>query len=143
AGTIVVLQDVTEQEELERSRREFVANVSHELRTPLTTIKSYMEALEDGALQDPSLSRKFIQVVRGETERMIRLVGDLLHLSKFDSKGASLAKEWTNIRAMLEEVADRFAFQLQQKAITIDIRAEEEVGEALVDPDQLDQVLDN
>lgn len=143
AGTIVVLQDVTEQEALERARREFVANVSHELRTPLTTIKSYMEALEDGALQDPALSRKFIHVVRGETERMIRLVSDLLHLSKFDSKGASLAKEWTDIRGMLEEVADRFAFQLQQKAISITLGIDEQVGEALVDPDQLDQVLDN
>src|SRR5690606_18253348 len=88
SGTIIVLQDVTEQEKLDEARREFVANVSHELRTPLTTIKSYMEALEDGAMDDPALSHKFIHVVRGETERMIRLVGDLLHLSKLDSKGA-------------------------------------------------------
>src|SRR5690606_41866981 len=129
--------------ELGRSWREFVANDTHELRTQLTSIKSYMDALVDDALQDPSLSRKFIQVVRGETERMIRLVGDLLHLSKFDYKGASLAKEWKNIRGMLEEVADRFAFQLQQKSISIALDIDGNVGEALVDPDQLDQVLDN
>lgn len=76
-GTIAVLQDVTEQEELEASRREFVANVSHELRTPLTTIKSYAEALDDGALEDPRLAGRFVGVIQNETERMIRLVTDL------------------------------------------------------------------
>jgi len=142
-GTIAVLQDVTEQEKLENARREFVANVSHELRTPLTTIKSYIEALEDGALEDAALSRKFTAVVRGETERMIRLVTDLLHLSKLDSKEASLAKEWTDVRGMLEEVADRFAFQFQQKSIKVNVRTEPDLDPVLVDPDQIDQVLDN
>ena len=55
-GSIAVLQDVTEQEKLEQARREFVANVSHELRTPLTTIKSYLEALDDGAIEEPQLA---------------------------------------------------------------------------------------
>jgi two-component system sensor histidine kinase VicK len=142
-GTVVVLRDVTEQEKLEQARREFVANVSHELRTPLTTIKSYMEALDDGALDDPSLSHKFISVVRGETERMIRLVGDLLHLSKLDSKKASLSKEWTNVYGLLEEVADRFAFQLQQKSIKIRVHSQIGLGQVFIDPDQIDQVLDN
>ena len=73
-----MLQDVTEQEKLEQSRREFVANVSHELRTPLTTIKSYAEALDDGALEEPELAARFVGVIRNETERMIRLVTDLL-----------------------------------------------------------------
>jgi two-component system sensor histidine kinase VicK len=142
-GTIAVLQDVTEQEKLEQARREFVANVSHELRTPLTTIKSYMEALDNGALDDPTMSNKFIGVVRNETERMIRLVTDLLHLSKLDSKQASIVKEWTDIRQMLEEVADRFAFQLQQKSISIEVIVEENLKPVWVDPDQIDQVLDN
>jgi two-component system sensor histidine kinase VicK len=142
-GTIAVLQDVTEQEKLEQARREFVANVSHELRTPLTTIKSYMEALDDGALADPDLSHKFIGVVRNETERMIRLVTDLLHLSKLDSKEASMVKEWTDVKEMLEEVADRFAFQLQQKQIRIEVIVEEPLAPVWVDPDQIDQVLDN
>ncbi|MEX1029018.1 MAG: cell wall metabolism sensor histidine kinase WalK [Paenibacillaceae bacterium] len=142
-GTIAVLQDVTEQEKLEQARRDFVANVSHELRTPLTTIKSYMEALDDGALDDPTLSHKFIGVVRNETERMIRLVTDLLHLSKLDSKQASIVKEWTDVKQMLEEVADRFAFQLQQKSMSIEVLTEEPLDPVWVDPDQIDQVLDN
>lgn len=142
-GTIAVLHDVTEQEKMERSRREFVANVSHELRTPLTTIKSYLEALDDGAIDDPSLSRKFVAVARNETERMIRLVTDLLHLSRFDSKQAILSKEQTNIVDMLEEVADRFSFQLQKKSIDILIMTEGDIPPLVLDRDQIDQVLDN
>ncbi|WNQ11477.1 cell wall metabolism sensor histidine kinase WalK [Paenibacillus aurantius] len=142
-GTIVVLQDVTEQEELEQARREFVANVSHELRTPLTTIKSYLEALEDGALEEPQLAQRFIGVTRNETERMIRLVTDLLHLSRFDSKQAMMSREWTDPAEMLEEVADRFAFQLQQRHIRIRQKVETRLKPVLVDRDKIDQVLDN
>lgn len=143
SGIIAVLQDVTEQEKLERSRREFVANVSHELRTPLTTIKSYLEALDDGAVEDTQLALRFVGVTRNETERMIRLVTDLLHLSRLDSKQAMLSKEWTSVPEMLEEVADRFSFQLQQKGIDIVIDIMPGVDHVSLDRDKIDQVLDN
>ncbi|MHA6531601.1 cell wall metabolism sensor histidine kinase WalK [Paenibacillus sp. BAC0078] len=143
AGTIAVLQDVTEQENLEESRREFVANVSHELRTPLTTIKSYVEALDDGALDDPQLAVRFVGVIRNETERMIRLVTDLLHLSRLDSKESSLRVQQTDISEMLEDVADRFSFQIRQKRIHISTRVRKEVESAWLDRDQIDQVLGN
>jgi two-component system sensor histidine kinase VicK len=142
-GTIAVLQDVTEQEKLEQARREFVANVSHELRTPLTTIKSYLEALDDGALEEPQLAQRFIGVTRSETERMIRLVTDLLHLSRLDSKQAMMSKETTRVSEMLEEVADRFSFQLRQRNIRIEIRVESGMPSILLDRDKIDQVLDN
>lgn len=143
AGTIIVLQDVTEQEKMEQSREEFVANVSHELRTPLTSIKSYLEALDDGAVEDPQLAKRFLGVTRNETERMIRLVTDLLQLSRLDSKQAVIAKEPANIETMLEDVADRFSFQLQQKSIDISIMIDKKIGMMDVDADQIDQVLDN
>lgn len=142
-GTIAVLQDVTEQEQLEASRREFVANVSHELRTPLTTIKSYTEALEDGAMEDPELGPKFASVIQNQTERMIRLVTDLLHLSRLDSKEAQLRKQPVSVMEMLEEVADRFSFQMQEKGIKPTLFIASEVGSAWADRDQIDQVLDN
>ncbi|GAB2716949.1 cell wall metabolism sensor histidine kinase WalK [Paenibacillus thermoaerophilus] len=142
-GIIAVLQDVTEQEKLERSRREFVADVSHELRTPLTTIKSYLEALEDGALDDPALAHKFVGVTRNETERMIRLVNDLLQLSRLDSRQWIVTKERTDIVDMLDEVADRFSVQTQNRNIRIHIQAESGVRYAWLDRDQIDQVLDN
>ncbi|GFR38211.1 PAS domain-containing sensor histidine kinase [Insulibacter thermoxylanivorax] len=142
-GIIAVLHDVTEEEKMENSRREFVANVSHELRTPLTTIKSYLEALEDGALEDPELARRFIGVTRTESERMIRLVNDLLHLSRFDSHQATMFKEPVEIQEMLEEVIDRFSFQLQQRDIRINLNIEPGMPLVSCDPDQIDQVLDN
>lgn len=142
-GIIAVLQDVTEQEKLEQSRREFVANVSHELRTPLTTIKSYAEALEDGALEDEQLGQRFVGVIRNETERMIRLVTDLLHLSRLDSKQAILRMRKTGVTEMLEEVADRFSFQMRQKSIRNRIVIESGVESIVLDRDQIDQVLDN
>jgi two-component system sensor histidine kinase VicK len=143
AGVIAVLHDVTESEKLEQARREFVANVSHELRTPLTTIKSYAEALKDGAMEETDLAGSFVAVIRSETERMIRLVSDLLHLSRFDSRREQLRPEQTNLSEMLEEVVDRFSFQLRQKAITANIRVEPKLQTAWLDRDGIDQVLDN
>jgi two-component system, OmpR family, sensor histidine kinase VicK len=142
-GIIAVLQDVTDQEKLEQARREFVANVSHELRTPLTTIKSYLEALDDGAIEEPQLASRFISVTRSETERMIRLVTDLLHLSRLDSKQSMMSKSPTLVSEMLEEVADRFSFQLRQRKIRIHIQVEPGVTSLVLDRDKIDQVLDN
>ncbi|WP_168123305.1 cell wall metabolism sensor histidine kinase WalK [Paenibacillus sp. HB172176] len=142
-GTIAVLQDVTDQENMEQSRRQFVANVSHELRTPLTTIKSYAEALHDGALEDHELSERFVGVISNETERMIRLVTDLLHLSRLDSNQAPLRRRETNIHDMLDEVADRFSFQLRQKSILASVHVGKGLNRAWLDRDQIDQVLDN
>ncbi|MBB3110888.1 two-component system sensor histidine kinase VicK [Paenibacillus phyllosphaerae] len=143
SGAIAVLQDVTEQERLEQSRREFVANVSHELRTPLTTIKSYTEALDDGAMEERELAQRFVGVIRNETERMIRLVTDLLHLSRLDSNQAPLRRQPTNVPDMLEEVADRFSFQLRKKSIRAEVKVENGIVNVLLDRDQIDQVLDN
>ncbi|MGI2294373.1 cell wall metabolism sensor histidine kinase WalK [Paenibacillus sp. GXUN7292] len=142
-GTIAVIQDVTEQEKLEQSRRQFVANVSHELRTPLTTIKSYAEALQDGALDERELSQRFVGVISNETERMIRLVTDLLHLSRLDSNTGPLRKQRINLHEMLDEVADRFSFQLRQKSIRAVVTVERGLKTAWMDRDQIDQVLDN
>lgn len=142
-GTIAVLQDVTEQEEMEDTRREFVANVSHELRTPLTTIRSYAEALEEGAIHEPQLGERFVGVIRNETERMIRLVTDLLHLSRLDSNEALLRVQSVNVEELLEDVADRFSFQMQEKRITKRVGIEQGIGAIMLDRDQMDQVLDN
>lgn len=142
-GFIFVLQDVTEQEKLAQSRREFVANVSHELRTPLTTIKSYVEALHDGALQERQLAERFIDVIQNETERMIRLVTDLLQLSRLDSKQVKLRKQPTAIVEVLEDVVDRFLIQFQRKKIAVEVIIKELVREVALDRDQIDQLLDN
>lgn len=144
-GAIIVIQDVTEQERLDALRREFVANVSHELRTPLTSVKSYVEALEDGAIEDEQLRNRFMGVIRNETERMIRLVSDLLQLSRLDSSREALNMKPHLIGEMLEDVADRFSFQLQQRNIAIRVAVDEnlQMNPVRIDADKLDQVLDN
>ncbi|CAI8852010.1 MULTISPECIES: cell wall metabolism sensor histidine kinase WalK [Bacillus] len=116
-GLIAVLYDVTEQERIDRERREFVANVSHELRTPLTTMRSYLEALSDGAWQDPNIAPQFLTVTQEETERMIRLVNALLQLSKLDSTEHRLMKEWVDFTDFFNNVIDRFEMSKDQNVI--------------------------
>src|SRR5699024_126908 len=85
-GLVCVLHVVTEQEKNELERREFVSNVSHELRTPLTSMRSYVDALIDGSWQNPEIAPQFLGVIQEETERMIRMINDLLHLSRLDAE---------------------------------------------------------
>ena len=110
-GFITVISDVTEQEKVEAERREFVSNVSHELRTPLTTMKSYVEALTDGAWEDKEIAPKFLHVVHNETDRMIRMVNDLLQLSKMDAKEYPLQKKRVEFIDYFHQIIDRFEMQ--------------------------------
>ncbi len=100
-GYIAVLHDVTEQQQVERERREFVANVSHELRTPLTSMNSYIEALEEGAWKDEELAPQFLSVTREETERMILMVNYLLQLSKMDNESIKSTKKLSTLTCSL------------------------------------------
>ena len=95
SGLVAVLHDATEQEKEERERRLFVSNVSHELRTPLTSVKSYLEALDDGALNE-EIAPNFIKVSLDETNRMMRMISDLLALSRIDNKSTHLESVWSN-----------------------------------------------
>ncbi|PTM56870.1 ATP-binding protein [Desmospora activa] len=144
-GLIAVLQDVTEEEKLDRQRKEFVANVSHELRTPLTTIKSYLEALDEGgAMKDPELASRFLGVTRQEAERMTRLIHDLLQLSRLDANQARFHKLPLSINEILKGAADRFSVQCEQKDIQFRLRLpEQQLPRIYADRDQIDQVLDN
>ena len=101
-GLITVLHDITEQEKIDMERREFVANVSHELRTPLTTMRSYLEALAEGAWRDENIAPTFLNVTQTETERMIRLVNDLLQLSKMDSQEYELNREFVEFNKFFQ-----------------------------------------
>ncbi len=105
-GTLVVIHDITKERELIRLQQEFVADVSHELRTPLTTIKSYVEALLDGATGDQELGHRFLKVLEKETDRMVRLVKDLLVLSLLDSRQVELHKTRVNLPDLIREAVD-------------------------------------
>jgi two-component system, OmpR family, sensor histidine kinase VicK len=141
-GFITVISDVTEQEKVEAERREFVSNVSHELRTPLTTMKSYVEALNDGAWEDKEIAPKFLHVVHNETDRMIRMVNDLLQLSKMDAKEYPLQKERVEFVDYFHQIIDRFEMQAPNG---IQLKRELPNGSYYVwmDKDKMTQVLDN
>lgn len=108
SGLVCVLHDVTEQQKIERERESFVSNVSHELRTPLTSMKSYIEALNDGAWKDPEVAPGFLKVTQNETERMMRMINDLLNLSRMDSGTSKLELELVNLNELYSYVLDRF-----------------------------------
>ncbi|MBF0780580.1 MULTISPECIES: cell wall metabolism sensor histidine kinase WalK [unclassified Granulicatella] len=115
SGIVCVLSDITEQEKVERERREFVSNVSHELRTPLTSMRSYTESLIDGAWQDAEIAPQFLGVIQSETDRMIRMVTDLLLLSKMDSGQQSLEFEMIDVCQLLQNILDRFDMLLSSE----------------------------
>lgn len=141
-GLITVLHDITEQEKIDQERREFVANVSHELRTPLTTMRSYLEALTDGAWQDEKLAPNFLNVTQQETERMIRLVNDLLKLSKMDSKDYQLTKDWVNFSYFFNHIIDRFEMG-KEGNITFKRHIPDKAIFVEIDEDKITQVLYN
>ncbi len=141
-GFIAVLSDVTKQEKVEQERREFVSNVSHELRTPLTTIRSYIEALTDGTWQDQDLAPRFLSVVQDETDRMIRLVNDLLQLSRMDNKEYSLNHKRTDFINFFHNVIDRLEVNIQENII-FNRELPNKRYYVWLDEDRMTQVLDN
>ncbi|MBD8026720.1 cell wall metabolism sensor histidine kinase WalK [Ureibacillus sp. Re31] len=141
-GLITVIHDNTEQEKIEMERREFVANVSHELRTPLTTMRSYLEALADGAWRDENIAPTFLNVTQTETERMIRLVNDLLNLSKMDSRDYKLNKEFVEFNKFFNRIIDRFEMSKSQNVKFLRYIPETSYF-VEIDTDKLTQVIDN
>jgi two-component system phosphate regulon sensor histidine kinase PhoR len=117
-GAIAVFHDITRLKELEKIRQDFVANVSHELRTPLTTIKGYAETLLEGALKEPVASQ-FVQVIKRHTDRLTKIVEDLLTLSKIESREFQLKKEKVSIDELTEDVLGFVKEAAERKKITL------------------------
>ena len=147
SGLVAVLHDATEQEKEERERRLFVSNVSHELRTPLTSVKSYLEALDDGALNE-EIAPNFIKVSLDETNRMMRMISDLLALSRIDNKSTQLNVEMTNFTAFMTYILNRFGQIKSQETNpgkSYEIIRDYPVNSIWVeiDTDKMTQVVDN
>ena len=148
SGLVCVLTDVTEQQKIDRERRNFVSNVSHELRTPLTSIKSYTEALVDGAWENKEIAPGFLKVIETETDRMMRMITDLLNLSRMDQNRLALEKEFINMNELVLHIVNRFEMVLQSEPyrdknyrILTDITQRDLWVE--LDQDKITQVLDN
>ena len=147
SGLVAVLHDTTEQDKEERERRLFVSNVSHELRTPLTSVKSYLEALDDGALSEP-VAPDFVKVSLNETNRMMCMVTDLLSLSRIDNETSQLDIELTNFTAFITFILNRFdkiKSQSQEDTKKYELIREYPITPIWVeiDTDKMTQVIDN
>lgn len=150
SGLVCVLHDVTSQQKEERERKQFVSNVSHELRTPLTSVHSYVEALSDGAWRDKDIAPQFLTVIQNETNRMIRMINDLLSLSRMDSGTTKLNLEYVNIKELFNYILNRFDMIIKKdenkkdsKKYTIERYFTDKDLWVEIDTDKFTQVIDN
>ncbi|MFS0837376.1 two-component system histidine kinase PnpS [Paenibacillus sp. 1P03SA] len=142
SGVLVVLHDITAMRRLERMRSEFVANVSHELKTPIAAVKGFSETLLAGALDDKETARSFLQIIFDESERLNRLVGDILELSKIESKRIPLQLSPTHLQSIIQKSLHMMEAEAEKKKIALSMN----VDEALfleADEDRLRQILIN
>jgi two-component system phosphate regulon sensor histidine kinase PhoR len=141
-GAIAVFHDITQLKQLEKIRQDFVANVSHELRTPLTTIKGYAETLLEGALKEDQ-AFQFVQVIKRHTDRLTKIVEDLLMLSRIETKEFQLKMEAIPLRDFIDDVFEFVKEPAEKKEISL---SRNEIPSSLAvqaDRDYLEQILIN
>lgn len=118
-GAVIVLNDISRIEKLEKIRSEFVSNVSHELKTPITTIRGYVETLKEIAFDDKETALKFLDTVLKQTERLSLIVEDLLYLSRIEREGQSIQKEEINLAILIKQVMVEFQEKAKQAQVEI------------------------
>lgn len=141
-GVIVSVQDITKQQKLEKSRREFVANVSHELKTPITTIKSYVETIMENEL-DRETELNFLDVVNKESDRMTRLIQDLLTLSRLDGRLLLKSRESLELPELIAEVVKKQTFEAKKRGHTLSFHQLGDIPPVFIARDRLEQILTN
>jgi two-component system phosphate regulon sensor histidine kinase PhoR len=141
-GVVLTFHDVTERRRLERIRRDFVANASHELRTPLTSIRGFVEALEDGALQEPGTAGRFLGKIRTHADRMAALVEDLLELSRLES--GERPPQWEEVLPgeIAADVVASFSGIAERKSIDL-VRTDGAAPLVVTDAERLRRILEN
>ncbi|MBI4384830.1 MAG: PAS domain-containing protein [Nitrospinae bacterium] len=125
-GALIVLNDVTRLRRLETIRRDFVANVSHELKTPITSIKGWVETLLDGAADDPAQSRKFLEIVARQADRLNAIIEDLLSLSRIEQEAEtmSIVIEKGDIQEVIEAAIADCSAKARQKNLTVEMKCD-------------------
>jgi len=141
-GAVLVLHDITDLRRADQIRRDFVANVSHELRTPLTAIRGYVEALSEGDAS-PEDSRRFLDIIERHTERMERLVKDLLRLARLDAGQETLEIISCDARNLIHSVVTELASALEQRRQRVEVTIGADADVLRADPTKLHDVLRN
>jgi two-component system phosphate regulon sensor histidine kinase PhoR len=142
-SAILVLFDITRLKKLENIRKDFVANASHELRTPLTSIKGFVEALQDGAIEEPSQTRQFLEIISRQAERMGKIIADMLLLSEIESEGFQLKLEEGSLNDLIREAVKPLQTQADSKNIALELNLQEPEKVIKADRDKISQVLSN
>ncbi len=141
-GILAVIHDVTQQKKSEQLRREFVANVSHELRTPITNIRSYAETLSEGGEIPPEMAKSFLKVIVNESDRMAKIVQDLLTLSRLDAE-ANFNFEKFSFAASVGSTYDSMLLEAKKHNLNLSLNFEGDLPEITGDRARIEQVLLN
>ena len=142
-GALVAFEDVTELEQAEAMRRDFVANVSHELRTPLTALTGFIETLKGAAKDDPAARDRFLTIMEREAGRMNRLVRDLLSLSRVEAEERMRPGERVDVLALVRSAAQSIRPLAEAAGVEIEVTGVPGPVMLLADPDQMTQVFVN
>ena len=142
-GVLLVIQDLTRVRQLEKIRSDFVSNVSHELRTPIASIKALADTLEEGALDDPTVAKKFLTRMNVEIDNLTQLVQELLELSKIESGRVPVKKILISPQNLVNMAIERMQVQAERSGLNLVADFSHETTAILVDPDQIGQVFVN
>ena len=142
-GALAMVEDITEIRRLEQVRTDFAANVSHELKTPLTSIRGFVETLENGAIDNPDMAHKFLRIIMLETERLTRLINDILSISKLESGQDEVSIEQIRLDKMAYDVADMLAIHAQEKEVSINCHMNSTPVNIMGNADRVEQMLIN
>ena len=142
-GAVAIIRDVTEARQLDQLRETFIANVSHELRTPISLMQGYSEAIIDGVTETVEDQRELAQVIHDESERMARLVNELLDLTRLKSGHLDLSVENHSVVDFITKVVRKFANRLDENQLTFKLEIKEDVNQLSFDYDRLEQVFTN
>ena len=142
-GALAMVEDITEIRRLEQVRTDFAANVSHELKTPLTSIRGFVETLENGAIDNPPMAHKFLKIIMLETERLTRLINDILSISKLESGQDEVSIERLRLDKMAYDVADMLSIHAGEKEVTINCHLNKKPVYIMGNSDRIEQMLIN
>ena len=142
-GALAMVEDITEIRRLEQVRTDFAANVSHELKTPLTSIRGFVETLENGAIDNPEMAHKFLRIIMLETERLTRLINDILSIIKLESGNDEVSIERLRLDKMAYDVADMLSIHASEKEVTINCHMNREPVNIMGNSDRVEQMLIN
>jgi two-component system phosphate regulon sensor histidine kinase PhoR len=143
AGTVAIFHDTTQLKKLEQVRKDFVANVSHEMKTPVTAIKGFAETLLDGALYDKDNAERFLDTIKSNSERLNKLVEDLLTISQVELGVIRINKTDVDISEIIDAIIGTFVVQAAEKDITVTKSLGPDTGTIKADRIRVDQMLLN